>query len=90
MSLSHTLNFKILIDILVERASGRTKIRGLELETQDLLTIVGTIEAMAESGFMDGSIQRDSKEKPRGSWRGVKTRDRVRMKRHAVVINAGW
>lgn len=33
MSLSHILNFKILIDILVERASGRTKIRGLELET---------------------------------------------------------
>lgn len=45
---------------------------------------------MAESGFMDGSIQRDSKEEPQGSWRGVKTRDRVRVKRHAVVINAGW
>lgn len=32
MSLSHTLSFKILIDILVEIASGKTKIWGLELE----------------------------------------------------------
>lgn len=32
MSFPHTLGFKILIDILVETASGKTKIRGLELE----------------------------------------------------------